>query len=127
MYRYMKEIYRAHEKGLLIVGPTYISKVIGVSKSTAHHMLKNLEKKGYGKYIERKGFLFNEEGIREARKIMRRHRLLESFFAQIFSFTPSQACKEASKIDAYAGDELIDIIEEKYNYKCCPCGHEIPK
>jgi len=123
----MKEIYRAHEKGLLIVGPTYISKIIGVSRSTAYHMLKNLEKKGYGRYIERKGFLLNEEGIKEARKIMRRHRLLECFFAQIFSFPPSKACKEASKIDAYAGDELIDIIEKKYNYKCCPCGNEIPK
>ncbi len=127
MHRYMKEIYRAYENGLPVVGPTYLSQALGISKSTAHHMLKNLAKKGYGKYIERKGFIINSEGIKEAKKIMRKHRLLECFFVDIFSLDASQACKEANRIDAFAGDELIKLIEEKFDYKCCPCGNEIPK
>ncbi|MCD6447601.1 MAG: metal-dependent transcriptional regulator [Thermoplasmata archaeon] len=127
MHRYMKEIYRAHENGMPVVGPTYLARAIGVSKSTAHHMLKNMERMGYGRYIERKGFVLNERGMEEARKIMRKHRLLESFLATIFSLSPEKACMEADKIDAYAGDELIEMIEEKYNYECCPCGNEIPK
>ena len=97
MHRYMKEIYRAHENGMPVVGPTYLARAIGVSKSTAHHMLKNMERMGYGRYIERKGFVLNERGMEEARKIMRKHRLLESFLATIFSLSPEKACMEAGK------------------------------
>lgn len=126
MHRYVMEVYRAYEKGLPIVGPTYISKALNVSKSSACQALKNLAKKGYGKYIERKGFVLNSRGIEEAKKIIKKHRLLECFLAEIFSLDATQACIEASKIDVFASEKLIELIEEKFNYSYCPCGNKIP-
>ncbi len=126
MHRYIKEIYRAYEEGIPLVGPTYISKVLEVSKTTAQQALKNLAKKGYGKYIERKGFIINSKGIDEAKKLIRKHRLLEAFLVEIFCLDAEEACREASKIDAFASENLINLIEEKYKFTECPCGNKIP-
>ncbi len=126
MYKYMKEIYRAYEDGIPLVGPTYLSNILNISKTTAQQALKNLAKKGYGKYIERKGFIVNSKGIEEAKKIIRKHRLLEAFFVEIFSLDAKEACREASKIDIFASDDLIKLIEEKYGFTECPCGNKIP-
>jgi len=127
MEKYMIEIYRAYENGLPIVGPTYLAKSLQISKSSAQQALKNLAEKGYGEYIERKGFLINEKGLEEAKKIVKKHRLLESFLADIFSLDAITACNEASKIDAFASENLINLIEKKLGYEYCPCGHKIPK
>ncbi len=127
MQKYMIEIYRAYENGLPIVGPTYLAKSLQISKSSAQQALKNLAEKGYGEYIERKGFLINERGLEEAKKTVKKHRLLESFLADIFSLDAASACNEASKIDSYASENLINLIEKKFGYEHCPCGHKIPK
>jgi len=123
----MKEIYRAYEAGIPIVGPTQIAKSLNVSKSTAYQMLKHLAQLGYGFYLERKGFVVNKKGIEEAKKIMRKHRILESFLADNFSMEACKACKEADKIDGCIGDDVINMIEEKFDYRVCPCGNTIPK
>lgn len=127
MERYMVEIYRAYENGLPIVGPTYLAKLMNISKTSAQQALKNLASKGYGNYIERKGFLINEKGLEKAKKIIKKHRLLESFLAEIFSLDAITACNEASKIDKFVSEELINLIEKKFGYEYCPCGHKIPK
>ena len=128
MFQVMKEVYREYENGKIVVGPTDISKNTGMAKSTAHHALKELAKNGYGKYIEKKGFVLNEYGIKAARKIMRRHRLLECFIVATLSLPPEKACVEASKIDAIVGEDFMESIERKYGgRKRCPCGKEIPR
>jgi len=123
----MKEIYRAYEEGIPLVGPTHISKALNISKSTAQHMLKNLASMGYGTYMERKGFILNEKGKEVAKKMIRKHRIMESFFAANFSMSAYRACEEAEKIDAFIGDEVVEMIEKRFNYTVCPCGKEIPK
>lgn len=127
MYRYLKEIYRAYEEGIPLVGPTQISKALNVSKSTAHHMLKNMASMGYGIYMERKGFMLNEKGMEMARRIMRKHRIIESFLVSTFSMSACQACEEADRIDGCIGDDVVKMMEKRFNYTKCPCGKEIPK
>lgn len=124
----MKEIYRAYEDGKIIVGPTEIATKLGIAKSTAYNALKNLASNGYGIYIERKGFIINSYGIKVAKKIMRKHRLIECFIVDMLSLSPKQACMEASKIDEVAGEKFIEALENKYGKrKKCPCGKIIPK
>jgi len=127
MHRYIKEIYRAYEDGIPLVGPTYISKALKVSKSTAQHMLKNLASMGYGRYIEGKGFVLNERGMEVARKMIRKHRIIECFFASNFAMAAPRACEEAGRIDAFIGDEVVEMMNEHFHYEKCPCGKEIPK
>ena len=127
MQNILKEIYREYEEGKIIVGPTDISKKIGVAKSTAYHSLKELARKGYGEYIERKGFIINEKGLKIARLLMRRHRLLECFIYNTLSLSAEEACREAERIDAIVGEKFMEEVEKRYGgYKKCPCGKDIP-
>jgi len=128
MLRFMKEIYRAYENGKPIVGPTEIARKLKISKSTAYNGLKNLASDGYGTYIEKKGFIINLNGIKLAKKIIRKHRLIECFIADALFLSPKQACIEADKIDSIVGEEFVKALEKKYgNYTECPCGNRIPK
>ncbi|MCD6512118.1 MAG: metal-dependent transcriptional regulator [Thermoplasmata archaeon] len=124
----MKEIYRAYEDGISIVGPSEIAKRLDISKSTAHSLLKNLASLGYGNYVEKKGFVINSYGIKMGKQIMKKHRLIECFMADVFSLPPEKACREADKIDYLIGEEVIEIIERKYErVEKCPCGKRIPR
>jgi len=123
----LKEIYREYEDGKILVGPTDIAKKIGVAKSTAHSMLKEIAKRGYGTYIERKGLILNSDGLKLAREIIRKHRLIECFLFYHLSIPPEKACKEAGKIDGVVGDDFMREIEKRFGrYKKCPCGKDIP-
>ncbi|MCD6573042.1 MAG: metal-dependent transcriptional regulator [Thermoplasmata archaeon] len=127
MFHIMKEIYREYEEGKMVVGPTDIATRTGMAKSTAYHALKELARNGYGRYIEKKGFILNSKGLKMAKKAMRRHRLLECFIVEMLELSPEKACMEASKIDGVVGEEFMMEIEKKYGgYKKCPCGKKIP-
>ncbi|MBW1933921.1 MAG: hypothetical protein JRI56_13280 [Deltaproteobacteria bacterium] len=42
--KYLKEVYRAYENGIPVVGPTYIGTMLGVNKTTAYQALQKLVK-----------------------------------------------------------------------------------
>ncbi|RLF44063.1 MAG: metal-dependent transcriptional regulator [Thermoplasmata archaeon] len=126
--KYLKEIYRAYEKGIPNVGPTYMGKTIGVNKATAYQALQKLASTGYGMYLKNKGFVLNENGKKYAKILMRKHRLLECLIVETFGLSPCEACREASNIDALLGEKISKALEEKYNHRrVCPCGNEIPE
>ncbi|RLF63648.1 MAG: metal-dependent transcriptional regulator [Thermoplasmata archaeon] len=126
--KYLKEIYRAYEKGIPVVGPTYIGNAIGVNKATAYQALQKLASMDYGTYIKNKGFVLNERGKEDGKRLMRRHRLLECMIVETFGLPPHEACMEAGNIDAFVGEKLNIVLEKKYDgRKTCPCGNEIPE
>jgi DtxR family Mn-dependent transcriptional regulator len=125
---YLREIYRIYEEGLPIVGPTHISRIMGVNKATAYEALNNLVKIGWGTYIKGKGFLLNEEGIQVAKLALRKHRLLECYLADTLGMSFEDICDEVSIFDSHVGDAVISALEERYGTeRLCPCGNEIPK
>lgn len=122
----IRTLFKAHENGNYVVGPSYLSKELEIPKSTAQKILLRLSELGYGFYIEKKGFILSEQGIREGKRILRRHRLLECLLEDI-GMDKSEICEEASKIDLAFGNGLERLIEEKYGKKeRCPCGKIIP-
>lgn len=107
-----------------IVAPSKFAKRIGVSKSTAQKILLSISKKGFGKYVERKGLILNEEGIKNAKRALKTHRLLECLLNDI---GVENVCFEAEMIEDNVGEGLIKVLEEKYkDKKLCPCGKYIP-
>ncbi len=126
--KYLKEAYRAYEKGIPVVGPTYIGKTIGVNKTTAYQALQKLVKRNYGIYLKNKGFVIGEQGRKIAKKLMRRHRLIECLIVDTFGLSPCEACREAGNIDAFVGEKMSAALEKKYDgRRLCPCGNEIPE
>ncbi len=123
----LRTIYSAVEEGIAVVGPSYVSLCLGIPKSSAQSKLIKLAEDGLGTYIPGKGLLFNEKGINEAKKAVKKHRLLEWLMVEL-GMEASSACKEAAKIENHAGEELVRLLEKKYGpRKVCPCGNRIPE
>lgn len=122
----IRTLFIAWEKGDVVVGPSYLAEKLDISKSTAQKMLLKLSELGYGIYVEKKGFILTEEGLREGKRIVRKHRLLECLLEDI-GIEKTSICEEASKIDLSLGKELERLIEERYGKReRCPCGKPIP-
>ncbi|MEM1578920.1 MAG: metal-dependent transcriptional regulator [Archaeoglobaceae archaeon] len=122
----IRTMFTAWENGIYVIGPTYISCTLKISKSTAQKLLLRLTELGYGVYVGRKGFVFSEKGLKEGKKILRKHRLLECLLEDM-GIEKSKVCSEASKIDCMLGEELEKLIEERYGMReKCPCGKPIP-
>ncbi len=121
----LRTIYAAVENGEIVVGPSYIASSLGISKSTAQKMLKELSECGLGNYVSKKGLVLNDVGMREAERAMRRHRLIECMLEDM---GVENVCSEAGRIEMVAGEELFRALEKKYgNRKTCPCGNRIPE
>ncbi len=122
----IKTLFTAWENGEYVVGPSDLAKKLEIPKSTAQKILIKISELGYGIYIERKGLILNEAGLREGRRLMRRHRLLECMLEDL-GVKKELICAEASKIDLELGEELEKFIETKYGKRVtCPCGKPIP-
>ncbi|MCS7121296.1 MAG: metal-dependent transcriptional regulator [Archaeoglobaceae archaeon] len=119
----MRKVYELWNEDC-IVTPSKLAEKLSVSKSTAHKILLSISKKGFGRYIERKGLILNEEGIKIAKKALRTHRLLECMLQEI---GVENVCFEAEKIEDNIGEGLLKTLEEKYGKRrICPCGKYIP-
>ncbi|MEG9194640.1 MAG: metal-dependent transcriptional regulator [Candidatus Methanoglobus sp.] len=122
----IRTLFKAHESGNYVIGPSYLAEELEIPKSTAQKILLRLSELGYGFYIEKKGFILSEHGLREGKKILRKHRLLECLLEDL-GLDKSEICEEASKIDLALGDGLERLIEERYGKReRCPCGKPIP-
>ncbi|MCX7999587.1 MAG: metal-dependent transcriptional regulator [Leptospiraceae bacterium] len=122
----IRTLFNAWEEGNYVIGPSYLAQKLEIPKSTAQKVLLDLSKLGYGVYVEKKGFILTELGLREGRRIIRKHRLLECLLEDI-GLNKAEICEEASKIDLALGKGLETLIEEKYGKReRCPCGKQIP-
>ncbi len=122
----IRTLFVAWEKGEIVVGPSELAKKLEIPKSTAQKMLIKMSQLGYGIYIEKKGFVLTEKGLKEGKRLVRRHRLIECLLEDI-GIEKEFVCKEASKIDVEIGEEFEKVIERKYgNRVTCPCGKPIP-
>lgn len=122
----IRTLYKAWEKGIYVVGPTYLAREYRIPKSTAQKILFDLEKSGYGSYVKKKGFVLNEKGINAGKKVTRKHRLLECLLDEM-GLSRDVICEEASRIDHVIGENFEKILEKKYGGReRCPCGNVIP-
>ncbi|MEM0089595.1 MAG: iron dependent repressor, metal binding and dimerization domain protein [Archaeoglobaceae archaeon] len=122
----IKTLFIAWEKGEIVIGPSELAKKLEIPKSTAHKILTRMSKLGYGTYIEKKGFVLTEKGLKEGRRLIRRHRLIECLLEDI-GIEKEFVCEEASRIDVEIGKEFERVIEKKYGKRVtCPCGKPIP-
>ncbi len=121
----LRTAYSMVEEGMKIIGPSCMATKLRVSKSTAQRMLIRLSELGFGEYIPKKGFIFNEDGLKAARDALRKHRLIECMLAEL---GVSNVCSEAAKIERVIGEEVMRAIEARYGReKYCPCGNTIPE
>ena len=123
--RYLKLIYRAFEEARQL-GTTDIARSLGIRPASVTEVLQTLHSKGLVLYRRYRKVEITELGIKTARKLLRRHRVLEVYFANILKCGPEEACAEASRLDFHISDRAINAICRTYGHpNFCPCGKPV--
>lgn len=124
--KYLKLIYRKQQEESSKVGTTLIARTTRVQPATVTEMLQRLAEKRLLRYKRYYGVELTEAGITEAQKLLRKHRLLETLFVNALSYEVQKACEEASKLDHYASEKLVNTICRNYGHPdTCPCNKTI--
>lgn len=109
------------------VKTTQISKDLSITSASVSEMIKKLEKMGYVKYSQYKGVKLTDEGLKNAKRVTRKHRLLERFLHDILklkdNFLHDQACEMEHSLSDEAERALCHVLEHPDK---CPGDSVIP-
>ena len=120
--RYLKLIYREQCEGSGKVRTTSLAKSLGVRPATVTEVLQNLAGKKLLHHRRYYGVELTKNGIVEAKKLLRKHRILEILLAKVLKYDAQSACDEASKLDHHASRDTINAICRTYGHpETCPC------
>ena len=111
---YAKAIYkleRAGEHGEA-VSNSALAETLGVSPGAITGMLKRLEDLGLATYEPYKGASLTPAGERVALEVMRHHRLLESYLADVLGMPWDRVHDEAEVLEHYISEELEELIAQ---------------
>ncbi len=124
--RYLKLIYRRQVEEHENLRTTELADIFDVQPSTVTETLQKLACKGILHYKPYRGVELTDEGLSDARMLLRRHRLLETLFVNHLEYETQEACREASRLDYHTSKDLIDKICRTYGHpKVCPCNKPI--
>lgn len=108
------------------VSVTRLAQHLALSPPSVSEMLKKLESDGYVFYRE-KGVCLTAKGEREARHVVRRHRLSERLLTDILGFKWHEVHDEACRLEHAISPKLEEMIERTVSdATTCPHGHPIP-
>jgi DtxR family transcriptional regulator, Mn-dependent transcriptional regulator len=124
---YLKTIYGQSKNGDL-VSTTQISQKLDVAPASVTEMLKKLSEEGYIKYSPYHGSTLTEKGLKEAQKITRKHRLLETFLTDVLHIGKDKVHKEACQMEHALSDEAEESLCRllKHPDTCSDDGKTIP-
>ena len=121
----LKQTLKLHERESLSLDN--LKERLGFSLNTLRHNLGVLRKNGL--VTQKNGTLaITAEGIERANRLVRAHRLWETYMVQEMSMDATQIHEEAEKFEHVLTDELLDELEAKLGYpKLDPHGAPIPQ
>lgn len=104
-----------------------IASRLHISPASVTEMVKKLASLGYVTYEQYKGVRLTTEGMTIARRVKRRHRLLERFFVDILGMRKEDSHDEAMKLEHTVSDESVERISKILKDPVvCPDGDPIP-
>ena len=103
---YLKGIYTLTERGDP-ASTSALSQTLGVQPASITGMIKRLATLGYVEHAPYKGVQLTENGSREALRIIRRHRILETYLQEKLEYTWSEVHQEAELLEHAVSDKLI--------------------
>jgi DtxR family Mn-dependent transcriptional regulator len=124
---YAKTIYELQSRGEGAVGTNAIAARLGVSPGSASAMIKRLADDGLVERTPYRGVVLTERGEEVALQVIRHHRLLELFLAEILEVPWDRVHDEAEVLEHHLSDELTERIARKLGYPTRdPHGDPIP-
>ena len=124
---YLELLYKLSPNGEK-VSTSMISENLKIAPASATQMLKKLADKGYVKYSPYKGAVLTEDGLKIAKKITRKHRLLERFLCDILKIKSDKIHDQACEMEHVLSDDaeraLCHLLEHPNK---CPGDSVIPE
>lgn len=104
-----------------------LAETLKVTPPAVSRMLKQMERQTLVAHVPYYGVRLTEKGREVALKIVRRHRLLELFLAQILGYPLDTVHDEAERLEHYISEEFEARIDKLLDYPVeCPHGSPIP-
>lgn len=124
---YLKLIYSACEWGGQPMSVSGLSAKLGVAASTASENVRKLTESGFINHVPYRGIELTDLGLEVALRMVRRHRLLETYLVEKLGFDWDNVHDEAEVLEHAASDALIEAIDKALNYPTRdPHGDPIP-
>jgi len=123
---YLKAIY-----GLSVGGSpastSSIAEALDIQPASVTGMVKRLAEEGLLEHVPYRGVQLTEPGQREALRVLRRHRILETYLCEKLAFPWDDVHGEAESLEHAASDALIERMSAALGYPSHdPHGAPIP-
>ena len=124
---YLKAIYHVSQSSSGAVATTSIAKQIGAKPSSVTDMFKKLSDQNLVKYQKYQGVSLTNEGVKTALRIVRKHRLWESFLVSHLNFNWDEVHQVAEQLEHIQSETLTNELERFLDYPTHdPHGDPIP-
>jgi len=124
---YAKAVYSLEEDCEAPVTTTAIAQRLGVTPGSASAMVKKLADLGLATHAPYRGVRLTEDGRRVALEVIRHHRLIELFLADVLGMPWDRVHAEAEVLEHVISEELEALIAAKLGHPTLdPHGSPIP-
>ncbi len=104
---YLKAVYALTERGEP-AATSALAEALDIQPASVTGMIKRLDDEGFVEHVPYRGVRLTEAGSREALRIIRRHRVLETYLVDRLGYSWDDVHYEAERLEHAASDELID-------------------
>jgi len=123
---YLKAIYGLCEAGDA-ASTSAIADALDIQPASVTGMVKKLAESGLLEHVPYRGVRLTERGAREALKVLRRHRILETYLCERLGYAWDDVHGEAERLEHAASDALIDKMAAALEFpRHDPHGAPIP-
>lgn len=124
---YLKTIWNLSEWSSAPVTTTLIAEKLQISSSSVSGALRRLSEQGLIDYTPYQAVEFTDTGRGYAVEMVRRHRLLETFLAEVLGYGPHEVHDEAEELEHAVSTRLIKRIDTYLDFPSRdPHGDPIP-
>jgi DtxR family Mn-dependent transcriptional regulator len=100
-----------------------VAEMLGVSRASAGEMLKRLEADGLVERGERKEAILTASGIERAKRVVRKHRIIERLLTDFMGYTAAESHHQADELGDTFTDDMIERMNERLGRPDrCPHG-----
>lgn len=124
---YLKSIYLHTEWQDEPIAPSQLAATLGVAPSTVTEMVKKLAARDLVVHEPYRAVRLTADGVRHALRVLRRHRLIETWLMQEMGYGWEDVHTEAEVLEHVISDRLLAAIDERLSHPPVdPHGDAIP-
>ena len=107
---YVKAIWEVAGSG--VASTKEVAERLSIAPPSVTNMFVRLREMGYVEYERYRGVSLTERGREEALRLVRRHRLIETFLLEHLGYSWGEVHEEAERLEHAVSDEFTDRLSE---------------